>query len=149
MTVRIEPLVDGDYESVLPLVAGYQRFYQAEPDHERNRGFFRRFLAPSEDGLLMGAWEDGRLVGFACLYWTFSSVNAAEITLLSDLFVEEAGRGAGVGKALIEASVEAARSRGSHHIEWLTAIDNRRAQALYERVGADRSAWFGYEISLG
>ena len=146
--VEVRPLRAAEYEAVLPLVAGYQRFYRAEPDEERNRAFFRRFLAPSEDGLLLGAWADGDLVGFACLYWTFSSINAAEIAYLSDLFVSEARRGAGVGRALIEACATAARGRGAHHLEWLTAIDNREAQYLYERVGADRSAWFGYEIPL-
>jgi GNAT superfamily N-acetyltransferase len=147
--VEVRPLQAGAYEAVLPLVAGYQRFYRAEPDEDRNRRFFRRFLAPSEDGLLLGAWADDRLVGFACLYWTFSSISAAEIAYLSDLFVDEAHRGAGAGRALIEACVAAARARGAHHLEWLTAIDNREAQYLYERVGADRSAWFGYEIPLG
>jgi GNAT superfamily N-acetyltransferase len=146
--VEVRPLEAAAYEAVLPLIARYQRFYRAEPDEARNRTFFRRFLAPSDDGLLLGAWADGDLVGFACLYWTFSSINAAEIAYLSDLFVDQARRGAGAGRALIEACVEAARARGAHHLEWLTAIDNREAQYLYERVGADRSAWFGYEIPL-
>jgi GNAT superfamily N-acetyltransferase len=144
----VEPLAEVAYERVLPLIAGYQRFYGAEPDEDRNRAFFRRFLAPSQDGVLLGAWDGDRLVGFACVYWTFSSVNAAEIALLSDLYVDDRRRGSGVGRALIGASVEMARARGSTHIEWLTAIDNRQAQYLYERVGAERSAWFGYEIPL-
>jgi GNAT superfamily N-acetyltransferase len=146
--VRVEPLAAADYERVLPLIAGYQRFYRTEPEEARNRGFFRRFLAPSEDGLLLGAWAGDDLVGFACLYWTFSSINAAEIAYLSDLFVANEHRGEGVGRALIEACVGAARDRGAHHLEWLTAIDNRDAQYLYERVGAERSAWFGYEVPL-
>src|SRR5262245_8008766 len=146
--VRVEPLTAADYEQVLPLIAGYQRFYGAEPDETRNRAFFRRFLAPSDDGLLLGSWVGADLVGFACLYWTFSSINAAEIVYLSDLFVANERRGEGIGRALIEACVEAARGRGADHLEWLTAIDNRDAQYLYERVGAERSAWFGYEIPL-
>ena len=87
----------------LPLFAGYQRFYGVlEPDDEQNRLFFARFAEPSRDGLLLGAWDDRALVGFACLYWTFSSVSAARIALLSDLFVTEcprprARRGAGRG----------------------------------------------------
>jgi GNAT superfamily N-acetyltransferase len=145
----IKPLGEDDYERVLPLIAGYQRFYEAEPDEARNRAFFRRFLAPSDDGLLLGAWVGEELVGFATLYWTFSSTNAAEAALMNDLFVAEGHRGSGVGLALIEASVRAARDRGMRHLEWLTHIDNREAQRLYERTGAERSAWFGYEIPTG
>src|SRR5262249_15923040 len=59
-----------EYEEVLSLIAAYQRFYEGEDvDEERNRAFFRRFLAPSDEGLLLGARAEGRLVGHACLYW--------------------------------------------------------------------------------
>lgn len=148
MRVRVEALSEADYEQVLPLIAGYQRFYRTEPDEDRNRAFFRRFLAPSEDGLLLGAWKDGQLVGFATLYWTFSSTHAAEAALMNDLFVAEGVRGEGIGLALIEASVAAARERGMRHLEWFTALDNDRAQRLYEQTGAERSGWFSYEIEL-
>jgi hypothetical protein len=33
-----------------------------------------------------------------------------------------------------------------NHLEWLTATDNHRAQRLYDRMEARRSAWFSYEI---
>jgi GNAT superfamily N-acetyltransferase len=144
---EVRPLTEVELELALPLIAGYQRFYGVEaPDDARNRAFFRRFLAPSDDGLLLGAWEAKQLAGFATLYWTFSSTLAAEVVLMNDLFVSPEFRGGGVGRALIQASVDVARERGAPHLEWLTAIDNRVAQGLYERVGADRSAWFGYEI---
>ncbi|MFN2490637.1 MAG: N-acetyltransferase family protein [Actinomycetota bacterium] len=148
--IDVRPLATADeYDAVLPLIADYQRFYEVEDiDSERNRAFFRRFLAPSDDGLLVGAWDDGALIGFTCLVWTFSSLHAAEIVLLADLLVAAEARGRGVGRALIDAAVEAGRARGAHHVEWLTHIDNRRAQRLYESVGAERSAWFGYEIPL-
>jgi GNAT superfamily N-acetyltransferase len=147
--LAVRPVSESDYEAVLPYIAEYQRFYEAEPDEERNRAFFRRFIAPSEDGILLGAWHNNRLVGFACVYWTFSSTRAAEVAVMNDLFVDSTVRGLGIGKALIETSAEAARARGCLHLEWLTHIDNRGAQRLYERFQADRSAWFGYEIDLG
>lgn len=147
-SVRVGAIREEDYELVLPLIAGYQRFYEAEPDDARNRAFFRRFLDPSEDGLLLGAWMGHELAGFATLYWTFSSTHAAEVALMNDLFVDQRHRGAGVGQALIQASVEAARRRGMRHLEWLTHVDNSQAQRLYERTDAGRSAWFGYEIRI-
>lgn len=151
MDLRIAPLREKHIDDVLPLIAGYQRFYGVErPDDQRNRAFFRRFVAPSDEGLLLGAWADGDLVGFATLYWTFSSTRAAEIALLNDVYVAEDLRGGGIGLALMEAAADAARERGLEAVEWLTHIDNRRAQRLYERIdGARREAWFGYEIDLG
>jgi GNAT superfamily N-acetyltransferase len=147
-SVRIGPLAHEDLEAALPLFAGYQRFYEAEPDDDRNRRFFARFVAPSDDGRVLGAWAGEQLVGFACVYWTFSSTHAADVALMNDLFVAEGQRGSGLGLALIEAAADAARARGMRHLEWLTAVDNHRAQRLYDRTEASRSAWLGYELEL-
>lgn len=147
--IDVAPLTPEDFEQVVPLIAAYQRFRKAgDVDDERNRAFFRRFLAPSEDGLLLGARGGGELLGYACLYWHFSSTAAAETVLLNDLYVTEAARGAGVGRALIEASAEVARERGAHSLEWETAPDNRTAQRLYDTTGAERSEWVAYELTV-
>jgi GNAT superfamily N-acetyltransferase len=147
--VEIAPIAVEEFEQLLPLIAAYQRFYKAEEvSEERNRTFFRRFLAPSEDGLLLGARSDGRLVGYACLYWHFSSLEATESVLMNDLYVDEAVRGKGVGRALIEASAEVARERGTPFVEWSTAPDNHTAQRLYDSTGAERSEWFTYELRV-
>jgi GNAT superfamily N-acetyltransferase len=145
----VRPLREDELPAVLPLIAAYQRFYGvAAPDDARNAAFFRRFLAPSDDGLLLGAWRAGELVGHACLYWTFSSVSAREAVLLNDLFVVERHRGAGIGRALIEAAVAVGRERRAGSVAWMTQLDNREAQRLYERTGAARSAWFAYDVAL-
>jgi GNAT superfamily N-acetyltransferase len=148
MALEIRPIRRDEVDHGLPLYAGYQRFYGVpEPDDERNRSFFARFVEPSEEGLLLGAWDQGELVGFACLYWTFSSVRAAEVALMSDLFVAGGVRGKGIGRALVDAAAEAARSRGLHHLEWFTAPDNATAQRVYDATGAKRSTWIAYEMA--
>lgn len=147
--IEIAPVSAVEYESLLPLIAAYQRFYEVEEvDAERNRTFFRRFLAPSEDGMLLRARADGELAGYACLYWHFSSTQAVETVLMNDLFVSEAARGRGIGRGLIEASAAVARERGAGHLEWSTAPDNLTAQRLYDRTGAERSEWVEYELGL-
>ena len=150
MSVTIRPLGPAELPAALPLIAAYQRFYGvAEPDRGRNERFFARFLEPSEAGSLLGAWRESELCGFACLYFTFSSVHAEDVVLLNDLFVSESSRGAGVGRALIEHSAGVAAARGVSRLRWSTALDNRRAQALYERFAAERSAWFEYDLPVG
>ncbi len=126
--VEVRPVSANDMDQVLPLIAGYQTFYGAKPDEERNRRFFSRFLHPSEEGLLLGAWVDGGLMGFAT-------------------FVKEGVRGKGVGRALIQSALDETRRRGAAHLEWFTAPDNATAQRLYDSVpGAGRSTWYAYEI---
>jgi GNAT superfamily N-acetyltransferase len=147
--LEIAPIKVEEFEELLPLIAAYQRFYEVEGiDETRNRAFFRRFLAPSEDGLLLGARRDGRLLGYTCLYWHFSSTEAVESVLMNDLYVSEEARGQGVGRALIEATTEVARERGVPFVEWSTAPDNHTAQRLYDSTGAERSEWFSYELRV-
>jgi GNAT superfamily N-acetyltransferase len=149
VSVEVAPVTAEQFEELLPLIAAYQRFYKVEKvDDERNRSFFRRFLAPSEDGLLLGARSQGRLLGYACLYWHFSSLEACESVLMNDLYVAEDARGRGVGRALIEASAEVARERGVPFLEWSTAPDNHTAQRLYDATDAGRSEWLTYELRV-
>jgi GNAT superfamily N-acetyltransferase len=150
MPPDIRPATTADLDHVLPLFAGYQAFYAGEARvDEHNRAFLSRFLAPGDAGLLLVARDEaGAAVGFANLYWTFSSVSATEHALLNDLFVAESARGTSVGHALIEAAARAARERGSTHLSWQTAVDNRQAQRLYERFDAERTIWFEYEIAV-
>ena len=145
----IAPVHGGDYDALLPLIADYQRFYGVDaPDDERNRAFFSRFLAPSEAGCILGARRGTVLVGYACLYYALSSVEAEDIVILNDLFVVPGARGTGVGRLLIEATLELSRARPVGRVRWSTALDNRRAQRLYEQMGAVRSTWFEYEVVL-
>jgi len=151
--IEIVPVESAEQlERLLPLIAAYQRFYEVdEIDEARNRTFFARFLNPSDTGMILVAGEptgSESPLGYACLYWHLSSLAAAETVLMNDLFVAEAARGRGAGRALIEASAAVARERGAHSLEWSTAPDNKRAQALYDSTGAARSQWVEYELAL-
>lgn len=147
--LRIDPIAEPEFEALLPMIAAYQGFYEAgDIREERNRSFFRRFIAPSEDGMLIGAWRNAELTGYACLYWHFSSTRAIETVLMNDLFVAEAHRGQGIGRALIETSAAVARERGSPHLEWATRPSNETAQRLYDSLGAERSTWIEYELPV-
>ncbi len=146
----IRSATEQDIDEVLPLFGGYQRFYTGrDAGDEHNRRFLERFVAPGDAGLLLVARDEaGDALGFANLYWTFSSTEAREQVHLNDLFTVEAGRGRGVGRALIEAGAAVARDRGCPSLTWMTAVDNRVAQRLYEATGAARSIWFEYELEL-
>jgi GNAT superfamily N-acetyltransferase len=149
--LRVEPIAAAQLEALLPMIAAYQRFYEVPEeriDEERNRAFFSRFLAPSEDGMLLGAWRGEELLGYACLYWHFSSLVPGETVLMNDLYVGAAHRRKGVGRALIEASAAVARERGAQRLEWVTEPGNETAQRLYDSTGAERSDWIEYDLDL-
>src|SRR6185437_16514841 len=103
--VEVSAVGEEEFETLLPLIAAYQGFYEVdEIDNDRNRSFFRRFLAPSEDGRLLAARDEaGGILGYACLYWHFSSLAAQETVLMNDLFVTPEARGRGVDLARVRA----------------------------------------------
>jgi GNAT superfamily N-acetyltransferase len=148
--IAVGPVLEDEFETLLPLIAAYQRFYEVdEIDNDRNRFFFRRFLAPSEDGELLAARDEGGLIlGYACLYWHFSSLAAVETVLMNDLFVAPEARGRGIGRTLIEASRDVARARGAGWLEWATAPDNHTAQRLYDSMTSEKSTWLEYELDV-
>ena len=149
MDAEIRPVTEEILPQVEPLIAAYQRFYEVEDiDRERNREFFSRFIGTDREGWLLAAWQDEEVIGFGCYYRFLSSLLAVETVLMNDLYVVEAARGSGVGRALIEAGTGLAREAGAAWLEWNTAPDNRIAQALYDGTGAEKSTWVNYELKV-
>jgi GNAT superfamily N-acetyltransferase len=67
---------------------------------------------------------------------------------MNDLFVAEDARGGGVAEALIEGCREVGRAHGASSLQWRTATDNARAQAVYDRIGGERSQWIDYSLPI-
>lgn len=148
--LRIKPVEEADLDQLLPLVADYQRFYQVDNvDNVANRHFFSRFARDSKEGIQHLAVISGEAVGFSTLYFGYCSIAVAPVATLYDLYVLPQQRGTGIGKALIENATAVARKRGMQQLVWFTAPDNRKAQRLYDGVGAVRSEWIQYTMELG
>jgi ribosomal protein S18 acetylase RimI-like enzyme len=149
METEIRLVTEESLTELEPLFAAYQRFYEVEDiDKNRNRKFFSRFIGSNHSGWLLGAWQGERIVGFGCYYRHKSSLSATSTILMNDLYVVEDARGAGIGRSLIEAGLEIAREAGASCLEWSTAPDNHRAQALYDSTGAEKSTWLSYELKV-
>lgn len=148
MTMVISQVGPDDLDELLPLVRGYCDFYEVSPSDEDLLALSKALIAdPEREGLqLIARDEGGRAVGFATIYWSWSTSEAARLGVMNDLFVSEQARGGGVADALIHACRAECAKRGIPRLAWQTAPDNLRAQAVYERVGATREQWVDYWI---
>ena len=146
----IHPVTREDFDELLPLVRAYCDFYEVAPSDDDLHALFRALADdPRNEGVqLLARDADGRAVGFATVYWSWSTAKAARIGVLNDLFVAADARGHGAAEALIAASVEQCRQRGAGQLSWQTATDNRRAQRVYDRVGATREQWVDYFLAV-
>jgi GNAT superfamily N-acetyltransferase len=130
--VEISRLSPADRQAWQPLAVGYNTFYERVlSDVTYDRTWQRLMEARELHGL--AARLDGRLVGIAH-YLFHANVWFDEVCYLADLFVDEAARGQGAARALIEAVADAARRRGCARYYWLTKQDNVRARGLYDQV---------------
>jgi len=135
-------------EDLLPLMRAYCDFYEASPPDQGLVQMARTLIGEPEQGAMFIARDGGEAVGFATLDWKWSSLKGARIGYLEDLYVTPETRGRGIADALIEACAERCRERGAPAMEWLTAPDNRRAQAVYDRTGAVAKTYVEYELGL-
>ena len=78
------------------------------------------------------AVAEGVVQGFALHHHHCSTWVAGEDCYLEDLFVADAARGLGLGRALIDDLIALAKARGWHRLYWHTDEGNSRARALYD-----------------
>jgi GNAT superfamily N-acetyltransferase len=139
-----------DLDMVAPLFDGYRQFYGKPPDLALARSFLGERLARQQSVILFACDDAQEAIGFTQLYPSFSSVSAARVFILNDLFVAEGCRGKGVGAALLRAAADFGRAAGAIELELTTAITNKTAQALYEREGWQRDReFYVYRLALG
>ena len=139
---------EADLDELLPLMRGYSDFYEVTPTDEALLTLSRALIAdPQREGQQFLARDgDGKAIGFATVYWLWSTTGATRIGLMNDLFVAPEGRGSGAAEALIERCREACREHGATKLTWKTAKDNARAQKVYDRVGGEREEWLDYSL---
>jgi GNAT superfamily N-acetyltransferase len=149
MSFAIATAGEADLPELLALMRAYCDFYGVTPPDDALLAMSHALIAdPEREGVQLIAREDssGEAIGFATLFWSWSTTAAARIGTMNDLYVAPAGRGAGVADELIRACLERCRERGAARLEWQTAPDNLRAQAVYDRVGGERSQWVDYSL---
>lgn len=143
--VSVRCATPDDIERLVPLFAAYRRFYGQAADMALAREFLSERLNRSESQILMAGYRHepfGLALGFAQLYPTFSSIRCRRALVLNDLYVTAGHRGAGIGLALLQHARELAAGLGAATISLQTAVDNKRAQALYARFGFVRDEQF-------
>jgi GNAT superfamily N-acetyltransferase len=144
----ITAVTEEDLPELLPLMRAYCDFYEAQPADEELLALSRALLDnPDLEGFQLIARNDAKgAVGFATVFWSWSTLSATRLAVMNDLFVAPEARGGGVAEALIEECLRLAGRRGAQHLTWQTAKDNLRAQAVYERIGGTREEWVDYHL---
>jgi GNAT superfamily N-acetyltransferase len=83
------------------------------------------------------AEADGRLIGLALYFFTYSTWTSVNTLYLEDLYVDAGWRRQGIARALMRMLATLARDAGCRRVQWLVKRNNASAIRLYESLGAE------------
>jgi ribosomal protein S18 acetylase RimI-like enzyme len=140
-----------DLDQLTNLFDQYVVFYKKPSNLEKHHSYLKDRLENNEATIFVASEEANpdKIVGFALIYVTFSSLALNKILILNDLFVDSSIRKNGIGEKLILKTVELAKELGSHVIRLRTAKNNTVAQGLYHKMGFVREDYlYSYDLTV-
>jgi GNAT superfamily N-acetyltransferase len=135
--MNIRPAKPGDEPAIFELISALARFEHLEHQVTGSPAQLARDLfGPRPAAEVLLAEDDGRAVGYALFFTTYSTFLTRPGIWLEDLFVLESHRQRGIGKALLAETRRVAAERGAGRLEWSVLDWNTNAITFYERFGA-------------
>lgn len=140
MSFVVRPALVGDAEAIGGMAQEFAAYLQAlgdsvayclTPERIREDGFGPE---PAFGGLI--AEEGGVPLGYLLHHPGYDSDVARRFLMVCDLYVREAGRRRGVGRALMQAAMIQCRATGGCGLLWSVFKPNRLALAFYRGLGA-------------
>lgn len=105
--------------------------------------------APPPNRAVLAEGPDGALVGFATVFHIPYAYAAAPSLELEMLYVRDAWRAKGAGKAIMAAVLDHARQTGCERVEWNVLASNARAQGFYVSLGAaEKAGWRRWAVNI-
>jgi len=134
--IEISPLRASERARWNELWSAYQRFYGVNLPADVTEHTWQRIHGGRLHAL--GARDStGRLLGIVHFLYHEDSWSMARACYLQDLYVDEAARGSGCGRKLIEAVDAVARAATANSPYWLTHQSNTVARRLYDSLAAN------------
>ena len=142
-SVTLRPVTTQDHAAWLALWQAYLHFYESELTEEVSLSAWQRLLDPNEPTHSALAWVDGKAVGMVNFIYHRSNWSIGNACYLQDLYVDNAQRGLGIGRQLIEHVYARAKADNCAKVHWLTHETNATAISLYQQV-AERSGFIQF-----
>lgn len=148
MTVTVRPVTQADHPAWDALYQGYAEFYGVTQTPEmRDKVWSWLFDDSAQTEGLVAVTDEGKVVGITHFRPFARPLSASTGGFLDDLFVSPDARGLGAADVLIAGVKEVGTARGWTVIRWITAEDNYRARAVYDRM-SNRTKWVTYDLPV-
>jgi GNAT superfamily N-acetyltransferase len=149
MTFVIRDALPEDADTILRFIRELAIYEKAEHEVRATVDNIRSSLfgADSVTSALI-CEKDGRAIGFAVWFLSYSTWLAKNGLYLEDLYVTPEGRGSGAGKALLRRLATIAVEKGCGRFEWSVLDWNEPAIRVYKAIGAEAmDDWTRFRLS--
>ncbi len=150
MGIRVSPITEDEvagYHACVDSVCREGRFLATlqAPPIEQTRAFVASQTASGNP--MFVAVADGEVVGWCDVTPHRHPIHAHRGVL--GMGVRADFRGRGVGRQLLEATLDAARHRGLERVELIVRVSNVAAVRIYDRAGYDRECTIRHAVKSG
>lgn len=146
MAVQVAALQQGDRVQWEKLYYAYAEFYNVPMNEEILDNVWQWIFDPAQPFFsLIAKDEAGFGVGLMHYRAMASPLRGKHVGFLDDLFVDPQCRGSGVVDLLFDRLKQEAKTQGWPFTRWITAENNYRGRAVYDRV-ADKTPWQTYQL---
>ena len=137
MSVTVTPATPQDVPTILSLIRELAEYEKLLDRVTATEDLLRRTLFGSRPyAEVLVARLDGRAIGYALFFHSYSTFLARPGIYLEDVYVQPAFRGRGVGKALLRDVAQVARERDCGRMEWSVLDWNKPSIDFYLSLGA-------------
>ena len=148
-SVSLRPATRADVSTILGLIRGIAEYERLAHEVETTEARLREHgFGPRRIFEAVLAERDGRAVGFALYFFTFSTFTGRPTLYLEDLFVVPTERRGGIGSQLLGRLAQIAVERECGRMEWSVLDWNTPARDLYFKLGAKAmDAWTVFRMT--
>jgi GNAT superfamily N-acetyltransferase len=138
-----------DVPAIYALIRALAEYERSLPSVTGTEDDLRQALFGAQPAVFAHVAEhEGRVAGFALWFLNYSTWTGHHGIYLEDLFVDEAVRGHGYGKALLAELARVCVERGYQRLEWVVLDWNAPSIAFYSSLGArPMDEWDIYRLS--
>ena len=148
MQIELIQAKEKHIDAVSMLFDLYRQFYKYKADLKKSKNYISKRIINNESTIFISL-KDRKVVGFVQLYETFDSLNLNKKLVLYDLYILPKYRKIGIGKKLMNKSKDFAIANNFRRLELSTAIDNLKAQKLYESLNYIRDKeFYNYDLAI-
>ena len=148
-SLTIRPATIDDADQIMQFVLDLAIYEKEEEAVVATPEHFRQALfcdTPKAHCLI--AELDGKAIGFAVYFFSFSTWLGQHGIFLEDLYVSPESRGSGAGKALLKELAKIAVSNNLGRVEWSVLDWNEPSIQFYKAMGAlPKDGWTDYRLT--